>query len=104
MPNRSSMCLRSAVPIFLSAIVFTACEGVQDVLVRIPPHVALATSSPLSSIPPTTVDVRTFHQPNGTGVLPGRIGERKTIGDISMGLVTAAPPPEQVMTDAVEAE
>lgn len=82
----------------------TACAGVQDVVVHIPPHVPSAGPSALSGIPPTVVDLRTFQQPTGTGVLPGRIGERKTIGDVSMGLVTAAPAPDQVVTDAIKAE
>lgn len=40
----------------------------------------------------------------GVGVLPGRIGERTTIGNMTMGYVTLNPPPESLFTEAIKAE
>ena len=82
-----------------------ACAGPGgDVVIAVPPHIAVSTPSVLSRLPAMTVDVRDLREPGGTGVLPGRVGERKTIGDISMGLVTVTPLPGQVMAEMLEAE
>ena len=93
--------------LYVSAIVvlLTACAGpAGDVVVRIPPHVASSTPSLLSRAASTTVDVRDIRETAGTGVLPGRIGERKTIGNLSLGAVTITPVPGEVVTDALKSE
>jgi hypothetical protein len=40
----------------------------------------------------------------GVGELPGRIGERTTVGNITMGYVTLNPPPEALFTEAIKSE
>jgi hypothetical protein len=46
----------------------------------------------------------TFIPMQGTGLLPGRIGQRKTVGNISTGLVSVSPPVRPLLTDMVRAE
>jgi uncharacterized lipoprotein YajG len=88
----------------LAAVSLAACAGVQDVVVHVAPHMAPSGPSALSSVTPTTVDVGMLAEQHGTGLLPGRIGERTTIGDVSMGTVSLAPAPEQLVTEALKAE
>ena len=86
-------------------LILSACAGaVSDVLVNIPRHQPPEGTSELKEVASTTIRVSEFRQTLGTGVLPGRIGERKTIGDISMGLVTIKPTPSRLVRDAFAAE
>jgi hypothetical protein len=57
-------------------------------------------------VPPTRIELelREIREPQGTGLLPGRIGERKTIGNISMGLVSISPPVGRLLADMLSAE
>ena len=97
--------LRILCALGLAACLAACASAVSDVAVPVAPHAAAASAaSALARIPSTTIDVRDLHEPGGTGVLPGRIGERKTIGDISMGLVSVNPPPGQLVGDALRAE
>lgn len=81
------------------------CAGTAgDVTAVVPPHTASATHGALSGIGPVAVEVHEFQEPGGTGMLPGRIGERKTLGDISLGKVSVSPLPGPIVTDAFRAE
>lgn len=85
--------------------ILAACVGPSDeVVVKIPEHQALEGVSALQEVASTTVEIGKFSQPVGTGVLPGRIGERKTVGDISLGMVTIEPPPAPLIREAFAAE
>ncbi len=89
----------------LAACLSACASAVSDVTVPVAPRrAAVSGTSALAKIPATTIDVRDLREPGGTGVLPGRIGERKTIGDISLGLVSVKPPPGQMVGDALRAE
>jgi len=45
-----------------------------------------------------------FSEHLGTGALPGRIGERKTVGDISLGMIIIEPTPGPLVANAFAAE
>lgn len=80
-----------------AALALTACEGVQDTS-------ATVTTAPTANATPAQtaqVTLQPITRELGLGELPGRIGERTTIGSISMGYVTLDPPPEAVMTSAL---
>jgi hypothetical protein len=86
-------------------ILLTACAGPSgDVLVNVPGHEPLQGRSALERAAPMMVEVGEFRHSIGTGVLPGRIGERKTVGEISLGMVTIDPPPGRLVRDAFIAE
>jgi len=86
-------------------LILAACAGPSgDVVVEIPEHRAVEGASALQGVAVTTIEVGEFSQSIGTGVLPGRIGERKTVGDISLGMVTIDPPPARLIRDAFEVE
>jgi uncharacterized lipoprotein YajG len=75
-----------------------------DTIVTVPPYAAAPSGSPpaAGSSGPVALSVR--ERPLGTGELPGRIGERATVGNISMGFVTIDPPPAGLVSDALAAE
>ncbi len=73
-----------------------------ELQVPIPPHQGVAGA--FAGAPPGVVSVAAFPEAGGTGVLPGAIGERSTIGDISMGQVRIAPSPARLLQDAVVAD
>lgn len=82
-----------------------ACAGVDgDVIVAVPAYQAQSGGSLLSAGPARAIKVGAFRRRLGTGELPGRIGERKTIGNISLGLVTVSPSPGRLVRDAFLAE
>lgn len=86
-------------------ILVAACAGTAgDVIVDIPAHKPSKGTSVLNDVPPAVIDISDFRQSVGTGVLPGRIGERKTVGDISLGMVTVQPTPSRLVRDAFKAE
>ena len=86
-------------------ILVAACAGTAgDVIVDIPAHKPPKGTSALSGVPPAVIDISDFRQSAETGVLPGRIGERKTVGDISLGMVTVQPTPSRLVRDAFKAE
>lgn len=86
-------------------LLLTACTGVAgDVVVSIPAYQPLKGTSTLAGIAPTAIEVGAFRRSVGTGQLPGRIGERKTIGDISLGMVTIQPAPGRLVRDAFLSE
>lgn len=94
-----------AVFLLIFSFCLTACGGVtEDITVDIQPHKAPEKASALSGVPPVPVEVVEVREPGGTGLLPGRIGERKTIGNISMGLVSVSPPVGRLLTDMLRAE
>lgn len=95
---------RLALPLLLMISLAGCASAVGDIVVPVPPHVAATTPSALSAAAPMTIDVRDLREAGGTGVLPGRIGERKTIGDLSMGLVTVTPLPGRIVSNALKAE
>jgi hypothetical protein len=92
--------------IYISSLAFVigllaGCAGPQgDVLIRIP-SIEPATNVAISELPSKTFSISQFHLPLGTGRLPGRIGERKTVGDISLGMVTIDPPPGVLLTNRI---
>ena len=73
-----------------------------ELQVPVPPHQGVAGA--FAPAPPGAISVAAFAEPGGTGVLPGAIGERSTIGDISMGQVRVSPPPARLLRDAVVAD
>ena len=75
-----------------------------DSAVNIPPYVPSAGTSPLSAVSSKQIAVVVHERGLGTGALPGRIGERQTLGNISMGFVTIEPAPAQLIADALTAE
>lgn len=81
-----------------------ACAGVQDTTVTVPAHVADTSGSLLTTVSKRSVTVSPFTFDRGIGELPGRIGERTTVGDVTMGYVTVTPPPEVLFTNAISAE
>lgn len=88
-------------PALLLLATLSGCAGVQDVVVTVPPYVApVAAPSPR----PAIVALAPFREPGGIGTLPGRIGERKTVGNLSMGAVTVVPPPAELLHQAIAAE
>lgn len=96
-------------PFTLASVLLVAavagCAGTAgDVTVAVPPHVATQTHDALSGIGPVAVAVPEFREQVGTGVLPGRIGERKTLGNISLGKVSVTPLPGQIVADAFRTE
>lgn len=88
----------------LVPFILAACAGVRDITVAIPPHMTSRAASALASVPPTRIELREIRELQGTGLLPGRIGERKTLGNISMGLVSVSPPVGPLLTDMLRAE
>jgi uncharacterized lipoprotein YajG len=89
----------------LLTLFLSACAGpTSDITVAIPPHIASDAANALTSMPPTRIELREVREPQGTGLLPGRIGERKPIGNISMGLVSVSPPVGRLLTDMLRAE
>ncbi|MDU8946539.1 hypothetical protein [Ovoidimarina sediminis] len=87
-----------------AAAVLAGCAGVQDTTVSVPSHAADASGSLLASVSKRAVTVAPFTIDRGVGELPGRIGERTTVGDVTMGYVTLTPPPEVLFTNAISAE
>jgi hypothetical protein len=82
-----------------------ACAGVDgDVIVAVPAYQAQTGASQLSAAPPMAIKLGAFRRQLGTGELPGRIGERKTIGNISLGLVSVNPAPGKLVQNAFLAE
>ena len=99
-PNKS-MRIESVRNLILIAALATALAGcadsMSDITVSVPTHVPAAGGAALSQASPQNVQVQPFSARRGTGVLPGRIGERKTVGDISMGYVAVTPLPEALV-------
>ncbi len=86
-------------------ILVAACAGIEgDVIVDIPAHKPPKGTSALSGVPPAVIDIGDFRRSVGTGALPGRIGERKTVGNLSLGMVTVQPTPGRLVRDAFKAE
>ncbi len=86
-------------------ILVAACAGIAgDVIVDIPAHKPPKGTSALSSVPPTVINISDFRRSVETGALPGRIGERKTVANISLGMVTVQPTPGRLVRDAFKAE
>ncbi len=86
-------------------LLLTACAGTAgDVVVSIPAYQPLKGTSTLAGLAPTAIQLGAFRRSVGTGQLPGRIGERKTIGDISLGKVTIQPVPGRLVRDAFSSE
>ncbi|MCA0869454.1 hypothetical protein LCL97_01330 [Seohaeicola saemankumensis] len=86
------------------ASALAGCEGVQDTSATVSQHTPNATGGAISSVPTRAITVTPFTMTRGVGVLPGRIGERTTVGNVSMGYVTLSPPPEALFTQAIKAE
>ncbi|MCA0928813.1 hypothetical protein [Ruegeria profundi] len=89
----------------LTALIgLVSCAGVQDTTANASLQSASSGGGVHSSVSPRAVDVQPFTMVRGVGVLPGRIGERTTVGDITMGYVTLNPPPEALFTEAIKSE
>jgi hypothetical protein len=82
----------------------TGCEGVQDTTATVGTTAAPASGTVQTATSAKAVSVSAFTMTRGLGELPGRIGERTTIENVSMGYVTLNPPPEVLMTEAVKRE
>lgn len=82
----------------------TACQDVfQDVLVSPQPQQSSGHSA-IAQVSPTTVEVRDLREQGQDRGTKRRIGERTTLGDISMGYVWISTPPGRVLADEVRAE
>ena len=103
MMGKKTTILRSLMSL-MAAGVLAGCAAVQDTTVTVPAHVADASDSVLASVSKRSVTVSPFTINRGIGELPGRIGERTTVGDVTMGYVTMSPPPEVLFTNAIAAE
>ena len=88
---------------WLTLALLGGCVGPgTELQVPVPPHQGVAGA--FAPAPPGVISVAAFPEPGGTGVLPGAIGERSTIGDISMGQVRVSPSPARLLHDAVVAD
>ncbi len=81
-----------------------SCVGVQDTTANASLQSVSNGGGVLSSVSPRALSVQPFTMVRGVGVLPGRIGERTTVGDVSMGYVTLNPAPEVLFTEAIKSE
>ncbi|MEP2028962.1 MAG: hypothetical protein ABJI96_09695 [Paracoccaceae bacterium] len=88
----------------LIAFSLAGCEGTSDTSATVQKHTPEAADGVLAGVSPRAVTVQAFSMKRGVGVLPGRIGERTTVGNVSMGYVTISPPPEVLFTDAIRSE
>ena len=75
-----------------------------DSAVSIPPYRPSGGTSSMAAVAPKQIAVRVQERELGTGALPGRIGERQTLGNLSMGFITIEPAPAQLFTDALTAQ
>ena len=73
-----------------------------DARIAVPRHVGVADG--FSGLTARRVALTGFSDAAGTGVLPGRIGERTTVGNIGMGTITLDPPPGALLRDAIAAD
>lgn len=80
------------------------CSGVEDTSATAGQHTATAGGGVLSSVSSRSLSVQPFTMVKGVGELPGRIGERTTVGNVTMGYVTLNPPPETLFTEAIKSE
>ena len=89
----------------LAALIgLVSCAGVQDTTANASVQSASSGGGVLSSVSPRALNVQPFTMVRGVGVLPGRIGERTTVGDVTMGYVTLNPAPETLFTEAIKSE
>lgn len=88
----------------LMVVSVAGCEGTSDTAATVQKHTPEASDSALAGVSPRAVTVQAFSMKRGVGVLPGRIGERTTVGNVSMGYVTLSPAPEVLFTDAIKSE
>ncbi len=82
--------------------IVAACAQMGDATVTVPPHAGVPGGFP--GLPPGPVALTGFEDSAGTGVLPGQIGERTTIGDVPMGTITLQPPPGSLLRAAIAAD
>jgi hypothetical protein len=103
MSNILSMKLERSL-VILVVILLTGCGGGPegDVLVKIPDNQSITSTAKIASLTPVTYNISEFNLSQGTGQLPGRIGERKTIGNISLGMVSIDPPPSMLLTKRID--
>ena len=89
----------------LAALIgLVSCAGVKDTTANASLQGASSGGGVLSSVSPRALNVQPFTMLRGVGVLPGRIGERTTVGNVTMGYVTLNPPPEALFTEAIKSE
>ena len=93
----------------LALIALAGCQAggvgdASDAFVTVPAHVPAASGSPPAKGASVPVAVAVRERPLGTGELPGRVGERATVGNISMGFITIDPPPAALVSAALSAE
>ena len=88
----------------LTLCTISACSGVKDTVAIVKPYSPSAERVLLSSVSARALTVQPFTMVRGIGELPGRIGERTTIGGVTMGYVTLNPPPEELFTEAIKSE
>ena len=74
------------------------------VVVNMPAYEPHQGDSALHGAPETTVSIDRFRPLAAAAAHPGRIGERKTIGNLSMGTVIVRPPPGDLIRQAFAAE
>ena len=90
--------------VILTLIFLAGCGGgpAGDVLVKIPDNQSITSTAKIASVSPVTYSISEFAVSQGTGQLPGRIGERKTIGNISLGMVSIDPPPSVLLAKRID--
>lgn len=84
----------------LLPLVLAGCAVGQDARITVPPHQPGAGPSALATTP-RRVAVAPFREPGGP---IGRLGERRTVGEISLGMVDVTPSPGRLVADAFGAE
>ena len=89
--------------VFLVVILLAGCGGPEgDILVKIPDNQTIQSTAKIAAVSPVTYSISKFNVPHATGQLPGRIGERKTIGNISLGMVSIDPPPSVLLEKRID--
>ena len=90
--------------VILTLLLLAGCGGVPegDLWVKIPDNQSITSTAKIASVSPVTYSVSEFAVSQGTGQLPGRIGERTTVGNISLGMVSIDPPPSVLLAIRID--
>jgi uncharacterized lipoprotein YajG len=87
-----------------SALLAGCAPDISDTIVTAPQHVASGEGSALARVPSARIAIVEVEDKRGVPGPAGWIGERKTIGDISMGSVEISPPPADQIRSMLQAE
>lgn len=97
-PARPRGAVERALTAVATVLVLAGCAAdMGDVIVPVSPHQAAAGESALARLPPTRIRIASVTDARGVAGPAGRIGERKTLGEISMGEVEITPPPIELL-------